>query len=135
MNKVLCLFIALAASQSDANQDFFVPKHIVNEWGYKITERNGYPYIKRIKKIPGGGPAYYPSFYLSEECFSSKSEAAMKETEILKELSAESGSFKRYLNVFTHKKCLYRVSTDSNLFYLEFQAGIVDKLKRYVSTK
>jgi hypothetical protein len=114
-----------------AEEEFFVPLDVVKSWGYKIASRNGYKYIKRIKKVPGEGPAYYPRFYLGKACYSDKGEARKVDEARRKEIENDSARFKTYQDAFVNKNCLYTISTDSNYFYLEFQPGIVKKLKEF----
>jgi len=128
--KILSICIMLLLSSYAIADNRVVDEKTINDWGYRTVSVDKVQFIKRIKKVPGTGPAYYPRFTLWKECFDDIELLEKRMSEVKIEVSKMRDY--DYRRMIVRNNCIYFISTDSQYFRLEFQPKMYELYKKYI---
>ena len=136
MVKLLVLLAIVFFAASASADTRVVDEGTINKWNYRTVSTNNMQFIKRIRRVPGDGPAYYPRFYLWRECFDTPDKALSRKQEIetLKLTSIEHRDYD-YRHVVFKVQCAFFVNTDSNYFRLEFLPDVLGLYEEYLESE
>ncbi len=109
-----------------------VDEETIEDWGYRTVSVDKVQFIKRIEKVPGTGPAYYPRFRLWKVCFDNIELLEKRKSEV--ELEVSKMPDYDYRRMIVRNSCIYFISTDSQYFRLEFQPKMYELYKKYIES-
>ena len=137
MSKLVFIFSILGIFCQDAQSgERIVDEETIKEWGYRTVSIEENQFIKKIDKVNKTGPAYYPRFRISKKCYETgaEAEAVIESIRHLQKTEVRHRDYDYRMGVVQHK-CLYILNTEAMFFKLEYQPGIFELLRDYISTR
>lgn len=136
MKKILFILVNLLAAQAVFSAERLVDEDTLHSWGYRTVSIEENQFIKKITKINDTGPAVYPRFYLSKECYETSTDAhkAISDIESLQRTDIKHRDFD-YRQGFVVNNCLYMISTNSLMFKQSYQPEVFKLFQAYITNK
>jgi len=132
MNKSI-LILLLVSLSAVASEKSFIPKDVVDSWGYRIYEiHKDSVYIKAKKKFVAGGRNYFSRFTLARECFENEELAKDKLESILEIPYRKSSKGADGDEYFLVGECLYSVGAHADIFEYYGQDELINDFKSYI---